>query len=155
MAALNSTKNKFTLISICTCLLFIIDRLTKYFSFKLPPEGVFVSPNFGFKLYLNDGIAFSLPLAQLATIIISILIIISLLFFLIKNYQLKNNYFVPMALIIIGAVSNVIDRLKFKGVVDFIDLWFIPAFNLSDVYIIVGIVWLIILINQRLPKIAE
>lgn len=60
-----------------------------------------------------------------------------------------------MALIIIGAVSNVIDRLKFKGVVDFIDLWFIPAFNLPDVYIIVGIVWLIILINQRLPKIAE
>lgn len=48
-----------------------------------------------------------------------------------------------LALVIGGAVGNVIDRLRFRAVVDFIDLhvaghhW--PAFNLADSVIVIGV----------------
>ncbi|MFA7319293.1 MAG: signal peptidase II [Parcubacteria group bacterium] len=37
-----------------------------------------------------------------------------------------------------GAVSNILDRLRFGCVIDFIDLPFWPVFNLADIYITIG-----------------
>ena len=54
---------------------------------------------------------------------------------------------VPLALIVGGAIGNVIDRLRFGHVVDFIDIyvgqhhW--PAFNIADSAICVGAIGLI------------
>ncbi len=54
----------------------------------------------------------------------------------------------PLALIIGGAVGNLIDRLRFGYVVDFIDVyyrdWHWPAFNIADSAIsvaAVGLIW--------------
>jgi signal peptidase II len=48
-----------------------------------------------------------------------------------------------IGLVIGGAVGNVIDRLRFGGVVDFlsfhIGLWYWPAFNLADSAITIGV----------------
>lgn len=148
MAAINLQKNNFVLFLFFSFCIFIIDRLTKYLAFKLPLEGVFLFNNLNFKLYINQGIAFSLPLAQIITIIISSLIIIGLIYFILKNLSLKIYFYLkPASLIILGAFSNLIDRIKFGGVVDFIDFWFLPAFNLADIYIIIGVIWLIFIIN--------
>ena len=50
---------------------------------------------------------------------------------------------VPMALIVGGAVGNLIDRVRFGAVVDFIDWhagnWHWPAFNVADVCICIGV----------------
>ena len=55
---------------------------------------------------------------------------------------------VPLALVIGGALGNLIDRLRFGHVVDFIQVyhgqWFFPAFNVADSAISVGaalLVW--------------
>jgi signal peptidase II len=54
----------------------------------------------------------------------------------------------PFALIIGGALGNLVDRLRFGYVVDFIDLhhsgWHFPAFNLADSGISVGAVLLVV-----------
>jgi signal peptidase II len=55
---------------------------------------------------------------------------------------------VPYALILGGAIGNVIDRLRFGHVVDFVDVhwggWHFPAFNVADAAISVGAAWLIV-----------
>jgi signal peptidase II len=54
----------------------------------------------------------------------------------------------PLALVIGGAIGNVIDRIRFGHVVDFIDVYWngahFPAFNIADSAISVGAVILIV-----------
>jgi signal peptidase II len=49
-------------------------------------------------------------------------------------------------LILSGAVSNIIDRLYFGCVIDFIDLKIWPVFNLADSFIVLGVI--LILLKQ-------
>ena len=51
--------------------------------------------------------------------------------------------FITLILILSGAISNLIDRLYFGCVIDFIDLKFWPVFNFADVYITIGVIMLI------------
>lgn len=55
----------------------------------------------------------------------------------------KNNLSSASALLLGGAVSNLIDRLRFGYVVDYIDIGSLPVFNLADVAIVVGVVLLV------------
>lgn len=54
----------------------------------------------------------------------------------------------PLALVLGGAIGNLIDRLRFGHVTDFIQVywreWFFPAFNVADSAITVGAVLLIV-----------
>lgn len=49
----------------------------------------------------------------------------------------------PLALIMGGAIGNLIDRVRFGAVVDFLDFhiggWHYPAFNFADICIVVGV----------------
>ena len=149
MAAINLQKISFSQIFLATGFLFIFDRLTKYLAIFLPNEGIFYLPKAGFKLYFNPAIAFSLPLAQTAAILIASLIIVILISFWLKYYFAGRYLFLwPIALVIIGAISNLFDRFKFEAVIDFIDVWFFPAFNLADCYILIGIIWLVVLAKR-------
>lgn len=46
-------------------------------------------------------------------------------------------------LIIAGAIGNMIDRLRFGCVIDFINLKFWPVFNLADIFITLGAILLL------------
>ena len=54
----------------------------------------------------------------------------------------------PLALIVGGAVGNLIDRVRFGAVIDFLDFhiggWHYPAFNVADMCIVVGVAWLML-----------
>lgn len=56
---------------------------------------------------------------------------------------------IALACIIGGALGNVIDRLRFGAVLDFLDFyyqsWHWPAFNLADSFICIGVFILICL----------
>lgn len=68
----------------------------------------------------------------------------------------------PLALVIGGAVGNLIDRLRFGHVVDFIQVyheqWTFPAFNVADSAISVGavlLVWFGLFARSRKPPQGE
>ena len=87
---------------------------------------------------LNTGSALSVPLFTLAAAAI-----IGLLIFWLSRVQ-SELLSTAIGLIIGGAVGNVIDRVHFGGVIDFlyfhVGAWYWPAFNLADSAICIGVV---------------
>lgn len=120
-------------------ILIIIDRLFKLLALKLPAEGLFYFNNiFGLKLYLNKGIAFGLPLSLAVSIITSSIIIVVLIYLLSNN---RYNAF-GLVLIIIGASSNLMDKIKYDNIIDYLTIEHLTVFNLADIYIIIGLICL-------------
>ncbi|MCR4280287.1 MAG: signal peptidase II [Candidatus Komeilibacteria bacterium] len=124
--------------------LFIIDRVAKYLALSdLSETGLFCCQNLvGLRLHLNEGIAFGIPLPPAISIILAAVVIFVLIFYLYKNRLSMATYF-GGGLIVIGAVSNLLDKIFHGAVVDFLELARISVINLSDVYILTGIVLLL------------
>jgi signal peptidase II len=100
---------------------------------------------FDLVLTCNTGISFGLfnrsAVGSLVFIMAGTAIIAVLLFWLSR---VRGNLLaVALGLVIGGAIGNVVDRLRFDGVVDFlyfhIEAWGWPAFNLADSAICVGV----------------
>jgi len=88
----------------------------------------------------NKNIAWSIPVAPGVFYFIWLIIF----FLLIYNFLKSQSYFekIASALILSGAASNIIDRVWRGCVIDFIDLKVWPVFNLADIYITIGILFL-------------
>ena len=111
---------------------------------------------FHITLVHNTGIAFGLFKNQGIVFIIVPLIAIVLIVFHIYYYRSNNQvsrmYIVGFSLILSGAIGNLIDRILFGYVIDFIDFRIWPVFNLADSAITIGT--LIILI-KCIPSFAK
>jgi signal peptidase II len=88
----------------------------------------------------NKGISFG-TFAQggawvVAVVSIVIAVLVVLLFYLGPRYSL------PLALILAGSSGNLIDRLRFGFVWDFVTVPHWPTFNVADAAIAIGAVWL-------------
>jgi signal peptidase II len=92
----------------------------------------------------------------------SLAAIILLLLWFSKLKPGDNRITLGLSLVLGGAIGNLIDRLRFREVIDFLDFYLgsyhWPAFNLADSSITAGTFWiLIILIFQRkeVPKVMD
>lgn len=122
---------------------FISDQITKYTVYKnmslgesIPAEGIIritYARNTGmaFSLFENFGII----LLILSLIIASILIIY---LFTIDKPRILIRVF--SGLVIAGALGNILDRIRFGYVNDFIDVGWWPIFNIADSSITIAIV---------------
>jgi signal peptidase II len=117
-----------------------------------PGERRVLTGFFNLVLVLNKGAAFSL-LADAPGWQTPLFVVFSLVAAVIVSVVLFRSPAQPMlcaglALILGGALGNVIDRLRFGQVVDFLDFhalgWHWPAFNLADSAITVGAALLIL-----------
>ena len=86
----------------------------------------------------NSNIALGIKLPELL-FWITWIVIVSWIIFKFLNFQ-----FFGLTFILSGALSNVIDRLYFGCVIDFIDLKFWPVFNLADVFITTGVILILL-----------
>ena len=97
--------------------------------------------NFGiaFSLFNNESLNASLILVILVSIICIFLFIN--IFTSIFEKQIPLLERCSMAAILSGGIGNLIDRIAYGYVVDFIDISFNPyVFNLADVYVTMGII---------------
>jgi len=131
-----------------------VDQLVKwiFLSKFVPGERLEVTGFFNLVLVFNKGAAFSFladapgwQTPVLAAVAIAASAVISVLILKNKN---KNLFCSGLALILGGAIGNLIDRLRFGHVVDFLDFhamgWHWPAFNVADSAITLGAVVLIL-----------
>jgi len=114
---------------------------------------------------INDRAAFSLGPNRVVLLIISLVMSIGFIGFYIFQYKKLNTiYKLSLALMIAGAVGNLIDRAfywetttGFNGVVDWIIFvfgdWEFPMFNIADSCLVIGII--IIVIEMIIEEIKE
>jgi signal peptidase II len=94
----------------------------------------------------NTGAAFglfqgqSVPLTIVALIGIAVFLVYTLVIY--RRFSFLDNMpnRVALGLILGGTVGNLIDRLRFGYVTDFIDFTLWPAFNLADSAVTVGVI---------------
>ena len=136
-------------------LIYFLDRLSKLYVIQLDKNNlgsdIFNSAYLNILLIWNKGIAFGLLsfnesyLYNILSLIIAIIIIVLVIM------SLKSQGFKRYSLLMIvgGALGNLHDRIFFKAVPDFIDFhignfhWFI--FNVSDIFITLGVISMIVL----------
>lgn len=129
-------------------LIVIVDRLTKYLLLKNLSEGesVRVIPGlFHFTLVLNSGSAFGLFKGSGVILTISSILTIILICAYIWRSKCKDFLtLIAFGLILGGAAGNLIDRVAFGYVIDFLDFRIWPVFNIADASITVGAFILIV-----------
>jgi signal peptidase II len=117
-----------------------------------PGERRAVTGFFNLVLAFNKGAAFSLladaPGWQGPVLIAFALIAGAVVSVLMLRPGGRSIYYAGLALILGGALGNLVDRLRFGHVVDFLDFhafgWHWPAFNVADSAICIGAALLIL-----------
>ena len=136
-------------------LIFISDRLSKFYiineSAKNLGNFILETNYLNIRLIWNEGIAFGLLSFNSRFFYNSLSILILVIIFIILYMITQSNGLKKYSLILIfsGALGNFYDRIFYQAVPDFIDFhinnfhWFI--FNLADIYITLGVLFMIVL----------
>ena len=133
--------------------IFIIDRVSKLLIISSPEtyeqNGTSVTSFLNFNLIWNEGIAFGLfsfdekLYYNLLTIFICLITVV-IIWLMLRSERLEKFSYI---MIIGGSLGNIFDRVFYSAVPDFIDIhinnfhWFI--FNVADIFISIGIIFLI------------
>lgn len=136
---------------ILSFVLVLIDQISKYLiRIKLFEESISIIPNFlKFTYVENRGALFGI--GQNSTfifILLNLIIIIGIVIFYIKQrLKLSKIEKVSVAFVLSGGIGNLIDRILFGFVTDFLDIspffsW--PVFNFADIFVVVGCILLCI-----------
>ncbi len=147
--------NKFTKIIYASIIAFLVvlsDQVSKFYILKALSyigQTIEVFPYFNFTLSFNFGISFSMFNSpgqnQLLLLLMSSVIILLFYGWLYRSREKYN--WIPIGMVIGGAVGNMIDRARFGAVTDFIDIrimgWHYPTFNIADSFICIGIIMLV------------
>ena len=112
-------------------------------------QSIEIIPNFLNITYVhNIGAAFSLFEGARWFFIITAIIILNVIYlFFIKDKTLKNGEIILYSLLISGIIGNLIDRILFGYVIDFIDvnIFNFAIFNLADSFIVIAVILLLIM----------
>ena len=134
-------------------LIVVADQLTKYAVVQHFTAGktVVLAPFLNLVLVYNPGAAFSFLSDaagwQRAFFIAIALIASAWIVYLLRKYPHQRLFALALALVLAGALGNVVDRIFVGAVIDFVDVhalgyhW--PAFNVADSSITCGAVLLI------------
>ena len=134
---------------------FVIDRVSKNEILSIFEENnlekIFVNPFLDLFLVFNTGISYGLlggesSFQKWLLIIISVSIVAFLLLWMKDSTSRLVN--ISISFITGGALGNILDRILYGGVIDFISLhaygyyWYI--FNIADVFIVFGVILFLI-----------
>lgn len=151
----NSMIKKAWLWIFVSILVIAFDQLTKYLVLKNFTDQTImpIFPFLNFILRFNAGAAFSflgnaagwqLYLLSGISILISVVLIIWLCRLSRSEWQIA----LPISLVLGGALGNLIDRVRFGYVIDFIDFhihgWHYATFNIADSAVCVGALWIFV-----------
>lgn len=136
----------------------ILDYITKIWALDTlrgKPDITIIKGFFDLSYLENRGAAFGIFQGRVYLLAAVTLIIIGGFFFYYLRTKKKTLLFtISTALILTGAIGNLIDRLRYGFVVDFIswhwkDVYYFPTFNVADICITIGTGLLVIYILKE------
>ena len=146
-------KKKYWILVIVFVILLVLDQASKLLIERHIPlhQAIEVIPGFFAIAHVeNRGAAFgllaNLPGAGILFVVISLIAIVLIIAYF--RWLKEGEVWTPLclALVLTGAVGNLIDRFRLGSVVDFLDVhyrgWHWPAFNVADSCITVGVILL-------------
>ena len=149
------TRQKYNLIGILAAIVLIaLDQWTKHLAvLRLKGQSPIVLWDGVFELHYleNRGAAFGILQGQKAVFLVCTLLILILIVFFYNPLPAGKRFFMMRLVAVFlaaGAVGNLIDRMRYSYVVDFLYFKLIdfPVFNVADCYVTVGAVLLAVLI---------
>ncbi|MQY66010.1 MAG: signal peptidase II [Clostridia bacterium] len=144
------------MVYLITLILLSVDQFSKYIirqKMSLAESIPIIKSVFHITYVENRGIAFGLfPQGSSLFIVISLIIILGIIFFERKKVikSLKERF--CLGLILGGALGNLIDRLRFGFVIDFLDFRIWPVFNLADSGVCIGGILMVFFLLRKRPR---
>lgn len=135
--------------SVMILLIIAFDQITKYFAslnLKNADAVGFISGLVQFRYAENTGMAFSmLSGARWVFILVTVIACVLVLYYLFSDRCKSLWLYWSLGVIVSGGIGNLIDRIKFGYVVDFIEPTFVDfaVFNIADCAVTCGAVSLI------------
>ena len=143
--------NKKNIIIFSAALIVIfLDQLTKFFikqNFQLNESIPIIKNAFHLTYTTNTGSAFGLFKGFNLFFILFSVIVIFVIFYYLKQVKEKEKLMLfSLGLLLGGTIGNLIDRIAYGSVIDFIDFRVWPVFNVADSAVTISIILLIILL---------
>ncbi len=159
------TKRKIIILLLVTGTVVLLDQISKAFILQALPlyENIEIIPGFFNITHIhNPGGAFGIfasmssELRHFFFIGVALVALGIVLYFYISTPPSHPFLATGFALILGGAIGNLIDRIRFGQVVDFLDFfidqWHYPAFNVADSAITIGIsIFIFHILFKKLP----
>ena len=134
-----------------TGLVVALDQITKQIAATSVARNESVNVFFGLDItnIRNKGIAFgALKGAGLVVLALTIVALGALLVYF-ALHPTRHMLWLPVGVIVGGALGNLADRARIGSVIDFIDPKFWPAFNVADAAIVLGILGFLYVIEAE------
>ena len=126
-----------------------VDQATKQIAARSLERGEAVNVFFGldFTNVRNTGVAFGAFAGGGAVVALLTVIAVSVFLGYFALNTRRPWLWLPVGVIAGGALGNLVDRIREGAVVDWIDPSFWPAFNLADVFIVLGILGMLYVVE--------
>lgn len=139
-------------IMLFSMIIFIIDQIVKLFigfSLELNTSLTIFNNFFYISNVHNYGAAFSVLYGnRIFLVIVSIITLILVYYFLLKNKKFDWFNIILYSLLIGGILGNLFDRIMYGYVVDYLDFYVFgynfPIFNIADICIVISVILIII-----------
>jgi signal peptidase II len=134
----------------CMMSIFVADRLTKMWALASCAEECVLTWWLSCQVMYNRGISWSMfdsdhdgQFLLVSALVLCITVLLT--YYAYDRYKQGKTIFAEVA-VIAGSISNIVDRMIYAGVVDFIVVhykgWVYPVFNIADMAIVIGVIYM-------------
>lgn len=131
-----------------------IDQWTKWWAFSVTTPGETINVFLGVDIgqTRNEGIAFGMFAGRPWLVFGLMGLALTVLVVSYVKHRSRPVLWLATGLLLGGAIGNAIDRITLGYVRDFIEVPHFPSFNIADVAITLGVVILVLAVEQRRPE---
>lgn len=128
-----------------------VDQASKQLAVARIDRGEQVNVFFGLELTntRNEGVAFGALQGSATAVGVLIALALVLLLSYFAFNAARPMLWLPVGMLLGGALGNLVDRVREGAVIDFIDPTWWPAFNLADTAIVIGVFGLLYVIEGK------